>query len=89
MDAYDDKTTAVTAGFVANITPPGTPLSQSTDADLPFTNQSLFHNYLRALHAFDPSSEKLTGNDDDEKRPGEARGRRLAAGSTWRTSKMS
>lgn len=66
MDAYDDKTTAVTAGFVANITPPGTPLSQSTDADLPFSNQSLFHNYLRALHPFDPSSESLTGKDDDE-----------------------
>ncbi|CZT20289.1 related to Ras1 guanine nucleotide exchange factor [Ramularia collo-cygni] len=66
MDAHDDKTTAVTAGFVANITPPGTPLSQSTDADLPFTNQSLFHNYLRALHTFDPTSEALTGHDDEE-----------------------
>jgi len=66
MDTHDDKTTAVTAGFVANITPPGTPTSQSTDADLPFTNQSLFHNYLRALHAFDPSSEALAGYDDEE-----------------------
>lgn len=66
MDAHHDKTTAVTAGFVANITPPGTPLSQSTDADLPFTNQSLFHNYLRALHAFDPSAESLTDHDDEE-----------------------
>lgn len=66
MDTHDDKTTAVTAGFVANITPPGTPLSQSTDADLPFTNQSLFHNYLRALHAFDPTSDTLADRDDDE-----------------------
>lgn len=63
MDAHNDKTTA---GFTANITPPGTPLSQSTDADLPFANQSLFHNYLRALHAFEPSSEAHTDRDDDE-----------------------
>ncbi|KXT11764.1 hypothetical protein AC579_1644 [Pseudocercospora musae] len=55
--------TAVTAGFVAHMTPPQTPSSPSPDMDVVPLSQSLFHNYLRALHAFDPATSAMPEED--------------------------
>ncbi|KXT06857.1 hypothetical protein AC578_7233 [Pseudocercospora eumusae] len=55
--------TAVTAGFVAHMTPPQTPGSPPPDMDVVPLNQSLFHNYLRALHAFDPATSAMPEED--------------------------
>lgn len=70
--------TAVTAGFVAHthMTPPETPMSPSPDLDSQFPPpQSLFHNYLRAMHAFDPSADSMPGDDASQSavaiRPGD------------------
>ncbi|KAI5359716.1 Putative ras-like guanine nucleotide exchange factor, SH3 domain, SH3-like domain superfamily [Septoria linicola] len=52
-----------TAGFVSHITPPSTPTSPPPDSDMSFVNQALFHNYLRALHAFDPATNPLPAED--------------------------
>ncbi|SMR63982.1 unnamed protein product [Zymoseptoria tritici ST99CH_3D1] len=60
--------TAVTAGFVANIADPGTPSDESNadhdEMESP-VNQSLFHNYLRAMHPFDPADSNTISDDDD------------------------
>jgi hypothetical protein len=59
--------TTVTAGFVSNIVEPGTPSDVQSNPDLDqmpsSVNHSLFHNYLRAIHPFDPSDS--VPNDDD------------------------
>jgi hypothetical protein len=65
---------APTAGFVANITDPGTPSDVSSHPDHDDdddeddemrqpVNQSLFHNYLRALHPFD-QSDSISDEED-------------------------
>jgi hypothetical protein len=52
-----------TAGFSSTMTPPLTPIGPAdADAD-PAPQQSLFHNYLRALHDFDPKSSSTPGED--------------------------
>ncbi|EME84282.1 uncharacterized protein MYCFIDRAFT_114242, partial [Pseudocercospora fijiensis CIRAD86] len=54
---------AITAGFVAHMTPPQTPGSPPPDMDVVPLNQSLFHNYLRALYAFDPATSAMPEED--------------------------
>ncbi|KAF2166789.1 hypothetical protein M409DRAFT_54573 [Zasmidium cellare ATCC 36951] len=68
--------TAVTAGFVAHMTPPETPMSPSPDFETTLASpQSLFHNYLRAMHPFDPSADSMPGDDASQSavaiRPGD------------------
>ncbi|CAK1363358.1 unnamed protein product [Cercospora beticola] len=52
-----------TAGFVSHITPPSTPVSTTPNSDMLSVNQSLFHNYLRALHVFDPAMNPMPAED--------------------------
>ncbi|CAK3866119.1 ras guanine-nucleotide exchange [Lecanosticta acicola] len=52
----------VTNGFVTHITPPETPSSLSPGFEQT-ASQSLFHNYLRAMHAFDPSVNTMPDDD--------------------------
>lgn len=67
--------TAITAGFVVHTSPPETPKSTSPTDEMPPANQSLFHNYLRAMHAFDPSSDTMPDDDASQSaaaiRPGD------------------
>ena len=71
------KTTTTTAGFVSHFTPPQTPPSPSPDfqLDLQPATQSLFHNYLRAMHSFAPSAESMPDDDASQSavalRPGD------------------
>ncbi|EME44469.1 hypothetical protein DOTSEDRAFT_72070 [Dothistroma septosporum NZE10] len=70
-------TTTTTAGFVSHITPPQTPMSLPPDfeMDLQPATQSLFHNYLRAMHSFAPSAESMPDDDASQSavhlRPGD------------------
>lgn len=54
--------TAITANFVAVTTPPLTPMSPP-DHEPTTPSQALFHNYLRALHDFDPRASAMPGED--------------------------
>ena len=47
------------------ITPPQTPISPDNDTVRSATPQPLFHNYLRVLHAFDPSTDPSTNTDEN------------------------
>lgn len=48
-----------------HITPPETPVSPEAGVARSITPQPLFHNYLRVLHPFDPSTEPSTNTDED------------------------
>lgn len=48
-----------------HITPPETPVSPEAGVARSVTPQPLFHNYLRVLHAFDPSTDPTTNTDED------------------------
>ncbi|KAM3420556.1 hypothetical protein BST61_g3818 [Cercospora zeina] len=56
-------TTTTTAGFVSRITPPSTPVSTTPNSEVLSVNQTLFHNYLRALHLFDPAMSPMPAED--------------------------
>lgn len=47
------------------MTPPETPISPEPGVNRSPTPEPLFHNYLRVLHAFDPTSEPSTSSDED------------------------
>lgn len=47
------------------ITPPQTPISPDDETVRSATPQPLFHNYLRVLHAFDPSTDPSTNTDEN------------------------
>lgn len=53
----------VTNGFVTHITPPETPSSLSPDLETHPSSQALFHNYLRAMHMFDPYVNAMPDDD--------------------------
>lgn len=46
------------------ITPPETPMSPESETPRSVTPQPLFHNYLRVLHDFDPTTEPSTSADE-------------------------
>jgi hypothetical protein len=48
-----------------HITPPETPVSPEAGVARSVTPQPLFHNYLRVLHPFDPSTDPTTNTDED------------------------
>ena len=58
-----DVSTTTTAGFVSHITPPPTPGSPPADYESLTVNQSLFQNYLRAMHVFDPATNPMPDED--------------------------
>ncbi|KAF2210420.1 hypothetical protein CERZMDRAFT_12155, partial [Cercospora zeae-maydis SCOH1-5] len=47
----------------SRITPPSTPISTTPNSETLSVNQTLFHNYLRALHAFDPATNPMAAED--------------------------